>query len=171
MEVLDDADDHALAPCPGKWRPDRIGKPQCPDGGFIEDVGTCGVGRDVSGETAPGHDGNRGASFRYADGTVLVHGGRGVTFQGERGQVSLHGLTGSVSYQPKELEQEADAAARAAVNKNTGNEGNVQNFLDCVRSRRKPNADVDIGCRTVTVCHLGNICYWLQRPLKWNPTT
>jgi hypothetical protein len=28
---------------------------------------------------------------------------------------------------------------------------------------------VEIGCRTVTVCHLGNIAYWLQRPLRWDP--
>jgi hypothetical protein len=30
---------------------------------------------------------------------------------------------------------------------------------------------VEIGCRSVTVCHLGNIAYWLKRPLRWNPET
>jgi hypothetical protein len=28
---------------------------------------------------------------------------------------------------------------------------------------------VEAGCRSVTVCHLGNIAYWLNRPLKWDP--
>ena len=48
-----------------------------------------------------------------------------------------------------------------------GNE--IASFLDCVRTRKKPNADVEIGCRTVTVCHLGNIARWLGRRLKWDP--
>jgi len=50
-----------------------------------------------------------------------------------------------------------------------GVKAHSDDFLECVRSRRKPNADVEIGCRTVTVCHLGNIAYWLNRPLKWDP--
>ena len=50
-----------------------------------------------------------------------------------------------------------------------GAKAHSDDFLDCVRSRRKPNADVEIGCRTVTVCHLGNIAYRLNRPIKWDP--
>ena len=42
-------------------------------------------------------------------------------------------------------------------------------WLRCIRSRQKPVADVEVGCRTVTVCHLGNLAYWLRRPLKWDP--
>jgi predicted dehydrogenase len=43
------------------------------------------------------------------------------------------------------------------------------NFLDCIRSRKKCIADVDIGHRSVSVCHLGNIAYRLGRRLKWDP--
>jgi hypothetical protein len=32
-----------------------------------------------------------------------------------------------------------------------------------------PTWEVEIGARVVTVCHLGNIAYWLNRPLKWAP--
>jgi hypothetical protein len=28
---------------------------------------------------------------------------------------------------------------------------------------------VEVGCRSVTVCHVGNLAYWLKRPLKWDP--
>jgi hypothetical protein len=49
------------------------------------------------------------------------------------------------------------------------NKGHYENFLDCIRTRRKPAADVEIGCRTVTVCHLANLAYRLKRPLKWDP--
>jgi hypothetical protein len=38
-----------------------------------------------------------------------------------------------------------------------------------VRSRQKPICDVEIGCRSVTVCHLGNFVYWNKRPLRWEP--
>jgi predicted dehydrogenase len=35
----------------------------------------------------------------------------------------------------------------------------VANFIECVRSRKQPVADVEIGHRTAIVCHLGNISY------------
>lgn len=45
----------------------------------------------------------------------------------------------------------------------------MQNWLDCIRSREKPVADVEIGHRSVTVCHLLNITRRIGRPLKWDP--
>jgi len=38
-----------------------------------------------------------------------------------------------------------------------------------MRSRKKPICDVEIGCRSVTVCHLGNLAYWNHRHLRWDP--
>jgi predicted dehydrogenase len=43
------------------------------------------------------------------------------------------------------------------------------NFLDCVASRKRPICDVEVGHRSVTVCHLGNIAIRLGRPLDWDP--
>jgi hypothetical protein len=48
-------------------------------------------------------------------------------------------------------------------------QGHKGNFIHCVRTREKPICDVEIGCRSVTVCHLGNIAYWIKRPLRWDP--
>lgn len=45
----------------------------------------------------------------------------------------------------------------------------MQNWLDCIRSRKPPVADVEVGHRSVTVCHLANIVRTLGRKLKWNP--
>src|ERR1035441_8031212 len=45
----------------------------------------------------------------------------------------------------------------------------TKDFLDCMRSRKKPICDVEIGCRSVTVCHLGNLAYWHHRHLQWDP--
>jgi predicted dehydrogenase len=44
----------------------------------------------------------------------------------------------------------------------------VRNFLDCVKSRARPNADIEAGHFTNTVCRLGNIAYRVQRRLEWD---
>jgi hypothetical protein len=44
-----------------------------------------------------------------------------------------------------------------------------KDFLDCMRSRKRPICDVEIGCRSATVCHAGNLAYWNHRRLKWDP--
>ena len=45
----------------------------------------------------------------------------------------------------------------------------IKNWLDCMASRELPNADVEIGHRTITVCHLLNITRELNRQLTWDP--
>ena len=41
--------------------------------------------------------------------------------------------------------------------------------FDCVRSRRPPICDAEIGHRSVSVCHLGVIAIRLGRKLTWDP--
>ena len=43
------------------------------------------------------------------------------------------------------------------------------NFLDCVKSRKRPNADVEIGRLSTMLCHLGNVSYKLGRDVKFDP--
>jgi predicted dehydrogenase len=47
----------------------------------------------------------------------------------------------------------------------------MKNFFDCVRSRQQPICDVEIGHRSVSVCHLGVIAIRLGRKLKWDPAS
>ncbi|MGE5648025.1 MAG: Gfo/Idh/MocA family protein [Acidobacteriota bacterium] len=42
-------------------------------------------------------------------------------------------------------------------------------WLECIPSRRRPNADVETGHRSVTVCHLANLARRLNRTLRWDP--
>lgn len=50
----------------------------------------------------------------------------------------------------------------------------VGDFLQSIRSRRDPAAPVEIGHRSASVCHLGNIAIWLwkrgiRKVLVWDP--
>jgi hypothetical protein len=45
----------------------------------------------------------------------------------------------------------------------------ARNFLDCIKSRNTPTADVETGHRTVTACHLANISLRLDgRTIRWD---
>jgi predicted dehydrogenase len=61
------------------------------------------------------------------------------------------------------------ARAEMAVEDATGL--HARHFIDCVRSRQKPNADPETGQRSTTVSHLGNIAFRTGRKLKWDAKT
>jgi len=44
----------------------------------------------------------------------------------------------------------------------------VENFLECVRSRKRPVADVELGQQATNVAHLANIAYQTGRKLRWD---
>ncbi len=51
-----------------------------------------------------------------------------------------------------------------------------RNFVDCIKERKKCVCDVEIGHRSATVCHLGNIARWVSQQtqavgarLGWDP--
>jgi predicted dehydrogenase len=44
----------------------------------------------------------------------------------------------------------------------------IQNFVDCMRSRERPNSDVEIGHNSMIACHLANIAQRLGRLIKWD---
>jgi predicted dehydrogenase len=44
----------------------------------------------------------------------------------------------------------------------------LRNFLDCVKSGKRPNADIEEGHKTTRLCHLGNIAYRVGRTLRFD---
>ena len=50
-------------------------------------------------------------------------------------------------------------------------ETHEKNFLECVKSRQRPNSDVEIGRLSTTLCHLGNISYKLGRDIHFDQKT
>jgi predicted dehydrogenase len=140
------------------------------------DLAQWALGMDHSGpvEVLPpdGKD-RRWLTFKYADGTLVHHTGYntndGVTFLGSEGKAGLSGVSGKTSFEPASLAPRTQQLVVAGDL--YGNRGHYADFLECVRTHGTPAADIEIGCRTVTVCHIGNIAYALKRPLKWDPLT
>jgi predicted dehydrogenase len=103
--------------------------------------------------------------FRYANGVVVEPGDApmsGAIFIGERGRIKVG--RGVVESDPEELAQEALRQRPPDFNDN-----HLKNWLDCIKSRARPVADVEIGHRSATICHLGNIARWTGRRLRWDP--
>jgi hypothetical protein len=88
-----------------------------------------------------------------------------VRFFGERGWIDVS-RTASAASDPELLRE---VTARAGSLKLPRSTNHHDNFIQCIRSRERPIADVEIGHRSTTVCNLGNIAMLLDRPLRWNP--
>jgi len=101
--------------------------------------------------------------MRYA-GDIVVELGKGpaggAIFIGEKGTITID--RGRCVSDPPDI-------ALEALEKAPKIPGHMQNWLECIRSRQKPVADVEIGHRSATVCHLGNIARWVGRKLRWDP--
>jgi predicted dehydrogenase len=133
------------------------------------DIAQWGLGMDNSGpvEIIPPEDEKAtvGLRYRYANGVEMIHGGpSGVTFIGTRGLIQVdRGLLVSV---PEKILKEPLGRRDVHLPEASGHH---QDWLDCIKSRKRPIADVEIGARSVTVCHLGNLAYWNHRTLHWDP--
>ena len=106
--------------------------------------------------------------FRYDNRVVLKLDGKGAggggVFEGEDGRVTID--RGKYSATPKDIADVSEDDLEIQLYKSSNH---LQNWLECIRSREKPVADVEIGHRTTTVCHLGNIARWTKRNLQWDP--
>ncbi len=47
----------------------------------------------------------------------------------------------------------------------------MENFIDCIKTRKDPAAPIQVGASTAIACCLGNMATELKRPVKWNPAT
>lgn len=119
------------------------------------------VGRHLTGPTEiipPNGKDVTKLTFKFADGLVMYHGGTSnITYKGSDGELAPNG--------PKP----ARAARASDMPTYKGKGGLFGDFLHCVKTREKPFRDVEVAHRACTVCHLGNVAYWLNRPLKWDP--
>jgi len=50
-------------------------------------------------------------------------------------------------------------------------DAHVADFIESIRNERRPNADIEIGHLTSSLCHLGNLATLLGRGLQFDPAT
>jgi len=113
----------------------------------------------------PAGDATTGLKFTYANGIEMFHGGpSGCTFEGDKG--TLYVDRDKLESTPEEIVKTplADTDQKLYHADDHG-----RNWLDCIRDRKLPICDVEIGHRSATVCHLANLGYQLRRPLTWDP--
>ena len=93
--------------------------------------------------------------------------------QDRRLRHAVRGDQGLGGRQTRQLETEPASLQTQTIGANEihlyDSKNHHQNFLDCIKSRQQPIANVEIGHRSSTLCHLGNIAMLLKRPLKWDP--
>jgi predicted dehydrogenase len=134
------------------------------------DIAQWGLGMDGSGpvEIIPPKDpkADRGVRYRYANGVEVIHGPghRGVHFVGTDGVVTVD--RGFIASKPERIIKEPIREKDLHLYRSPGH---LRDWLNCIRSRRSPICDIEIGARSVTVCHLGNLAYWNHRRLRWDP--
>jgi predicted dehydrogenase len=154
------------------------------------DIAQWGLAADSSGpvEIIPPSDwrtAQSGVKLRYANGVEVTHqAGNGTTFFGQNGELyinrgkisvqvngSLKAKAGDKGDAPLKteldrLEAEFLTAGKQQVYRSPNHLGD---FLSAMRSRNSPICDVEVGARTVSVCHLVNLAYYHGQTLKWDP--
>ncbi len=111
----------------------------------------------------------RRLTYRYADGTLLRLEGNdapvfGAIFVGEKGKLVMH--RGRWNTIPISISQEPIRDSDLHLHRS---DHHFQNWIDCIKSREKPAAHEEIGHRSCSLCHLGNIARQLGRKIRWNP--
>ncbi len=123
---------------------------------------------------------NSATTFRvrtkYANGIEMVIAAghsdipEGVKWIGEDGWVWV--TRGSIDSYPKSLIRERispDEIQLRPVGDSVNHEGHTRNFLNCVKSRATTIAPSEVGHRSVTPGHLGQIAMLLGRKIRFNP--
>lgn len=87
----------------------------------------------------------------------------GLYFEGEQGNLYVTRSKITCENNPAVLNADISDENRVTVSDN-----HFQNWLDCIKTRMKPIADVEIGHRSATVCHLGNIAIRTGRKIVWD---
>ncbi len=136
------------------------------------------LGMDETGpvEFRPLEEGPKGSlAFRYANGVTVrlemppgdLNGG--AMFVGEKGRIEI--LRNDCRTDPPKMIKDMPPSEEV-LKWNSGQwqaKYHMQEWLDCMRTRKTPSADVEIGHRSISVCHLANITRELDRKLKWDP--
>lgn len=111
-------------------------------------------------------------TMEYANGIVMTHEqfrsdeGNGVRFIGTKGIIDIS--RSFLDTIPNKLVSQEIGENEVRLYKS---DDHYTDFLQSMKSRKQPLSNVEMGHRTSTLCHIVNICYDLNKPLEWNPST
>ena len=107
---------------------------------------------------------------RAANGNSLFGKGYGITFHGTDGTMFLD-RDGFRVYPEKTMLGKKEVERAPAVQMSEANQSlvdHVRDFLECVKSRKQPISDIEIGHRSTSICLLGNIALRCQERIAWD---
>lgn len=99
-----------------------------------------------------------------------MHAGNFLEFHGTKGSlaVSRSGFTLTPELWTQSPDPKEPRSRQVVDSGSEQGQAHIRNFLDCVKTRARPNADIEEGHRTAAVCHLGNIATRTGRLIRWN---
>jgi len=139
------------------------------------DIGQWGMDQDRGGpiEIIPvGHIETEYLTYVYANGVKMTN---QPWDEGKTRGIKFWGSDGWIEVSRGRYAASDDSLLPAGYNdKNKGlkyesGTAHLHNFVESVRERKDPIANVETGQRTVATCILGNIATELGRPVKWDP--
>jgi predicted dehydrogenase len=107
--------------------------------------------------------------YKYACGATVVctHGPVGIKFIGTEGWLAAPSWTNTPNQgEPASVLKSVIRPNEIHLHESHGD--HIEDFMWAVRTRGRPSAPVEVGHRTVTVCHLGNIALTTGRTLRWD---
>ena len=129
--------------------------------------------RDKLFNTAPKFNVN----YKYANGVTLnvSSSSPGIRFEGTEGWIGFADWRAPLQasdakiIESKIAEHEQLYRPKTIIARDSFMGGEHRNFIDCVKSRTQCYAPAEIGHRTISIAHIGNISMLLGRKLQWNP--
>jgi predicted dehydrogenase len=111
--------------------------------------------------------------YKFANGVNWIFTGAGPGFEGVQHGITFEGTDGwvwvnrgAIDAEPKSLLQEKIAPHEIHLPVSTHHQ---QNLLDCIRTRGRTIANIDVAVRSDTICQLGWIAFQVRHKLTWDP--
>jgi predicted dehydrogenase len=103
----------------------------------------------------------------FGEGDDMVLGNKGTILRDDHDRVR---------YEPQDRPRSSGSAGPVGKDADIAGGGDatlahMQNFFDCVRSRKEPNCPFEIGFRSAIACYMAITSYRQNRPIRWEEKT
>lgn len=116
----------------------------------------------------------RGLRFVYPSGIVMIHDefAKGLDGKEIRADCVFEGTEGMILVSRGGIRSLPDSILKEPIGEKEKHvypsNDHRKNWLDCIKLGKETICPAEVGHRSASICHLGNIGYRLGRPLKWD---